>query len=97
MTTKNLVTGWEGFLGSHLTEKLVELGKDVRALVHYDSNNNWGWLENSEYKNDMEIILGDVRDYDSVLKAMKDCSNVFHLGVSVAVKVLVLVFNYLLC
>ena len=53
---KILITGAAGFLGSHLTEKLVENGHEVRVLMHYDSNNNWGWLENSKYKNDIEEI-----------------------------------------
>ena len=49
---KVLVTGAAGFLGSHLTEKLIESGNKVRALMHYDSNSNWGWLEKSKYKKD---------------------------------------------
>ena len=67
---KILITGAAGFLGSHLTEKLVENGHEVRVLMHYDSNNNWGWLENSKYKDDIEFAVGDIRDFDSVFAAM---------------------------
>ena len=72
---KVLVTGAAGFLGSHLTEKLVENGYDVRVLVHYDSNNNWGWLENSKYKKDIEFVVGDIRDFDSVSKNFRDAKS----------------------
>ena len=69
---KVLVTGAAGFLGSHLTERLIEFGYKVRVLLHYDSNNNWGWLENSKYKKEIEFVLGDIRDFDAVYAAMKD-------------------------
>ena len=82
---KVLVTGAAGFLGSHLTEKLVELGKDVRALVHYDSNNNWGWLENSKYKDNIEFVVGDIRDFDSVFSAMHDVDEVYHLAALIGI------------
>ena len=82
---KILVTGAAGFLGSHLTETLIENGNQIRALMHYDSNNNWGWLELSKYKNDLNVILGDIRDYDSVNKAMKGCSSVFHLAALIGI------------
>ena len=59
---KILVTGATGFIGSHLCELLVTMGYNVVAFDRYNSNNNWGWLENSLFKNDMEIILGDIRD-----------------------------------
>ncbi len=82
---KVLVTGAAGFLGSHLTEKLIETGYNVRALVHYDSNNDWGWLENSKYKNEIEFVVGDIRDFDSVYSAMKDVSEVFHLAALIGI------------
>ena len=63
-----------------LTEYLIKEGHDVVAFDRYNSNNNWGWLELSKYKNDLNIILGDIRDYDSVNKAMEGCSSVFHLA-----------------
>jgi NAD dependent epimerase/dehydratase len=83
--TKILITGATGFIGSHLTELFVEKGFNVVAFDRYNPNNHWGWLEDSEYKNDMEIILGDVRDYDSVSKAMKGCDAVFHLAALIGI------------
>ena len=80
-----LITGSTGFVGSHLTELCVEKGYDVRAFVHYNSRNYWGWLEQSVYKNDIEIIAGDIRDYDSVCKAMKGCNAVFHLAALIGI------------
>ena len=80
-----LVTGVAGFLGSHLTENLVEKGHKVRALMHYDSNNNWGWLEKSYCKNDIEFVVGDIRDFDSVYSAMKGIDEVFHLAALIGI------------
>ena len=82
---KVLVTGAAGFLGSHLTEKLVELGNEVRVLVHYDSNNNWGWLENSKYKDSIEFVVGDIRDFDSVFSSMKGIHEVYHLAALIGI------------
>ena len=83
--SKLLITGATGFIGSHLAELCVEEGFDVVAFDRYNSNNNWGWLEESKYKNDLETILGDVRDYDSVSKAMVGCSSVFHLAALIGI------------
>ena len=83
--TKILITGATGFIGSHLTELFVEKGFNVVAFDRYNPNNHWGWLEDSEYKNDIEVILGDVRDYDSVSKAMKGCDAVFHLAALIGI------------
>ncbi len=80
-----IVTGATGFIGSHLTEFCVRKGFDVVAFDRYNPNNHWGWLENSEYENDIEVILGDVRDYDSVSKAMEGCSAVFHLAALIGI------------
>jgi NAD dependent epimerase/dehydratase len=82
---KVLVTGAEGFIGSHLTELLVEKGFEVKAFVRYNFKNDWGWLEESKYKNDIEIYTGDVRDFDSVYDAMKDVDVVFHLAALIGI------------
>jgi NAD dependent epimerase/dehydratase len=82
---KILVTGAGGFIGSHLAERLTELGYSVRAFVRYNSNNNWGWLEHSSYLKDMEIYSGDIRDYDSVRNAMKGCLEVYHLAALIGI------------
>jgi len=82
---KIIITGATGFIGSHLTEHLVERGFDIIAFDRYNSNNDWGWLENSKYKNDVQVILGDIRDYDSVSKAMDGCSAVFHLAALIGI------------
>ena len=68
---KLLITGGTGFIGSHLVELCVRKGYNVVAFDRYNSNNDWGWLEYSEVKNDIEIVLGDIRDYDSGFKTMK--------------------------
>jgi len=80
-----LVTGAGGFIGSHLTELLVEKGFNVKAFVHYNSWNKWGWLDTSLIKNKVEIIIGDIRDYDSVYEAMKGCDTVFHLAALIGI------------
>jgi NAD dependent epimerase/dehydratase len=86
MTAKKvLVTGAGGFIGSHLTESLTQLGYDVRAFVRYNSNSNWGWLEKSPYLKNIEICAGDIRDYDSVRKAMQGCKEVFHLAALIGI------------
>jgi NAD dependent epimerase/dehydratase len=82
---KALVTGAGGFIGSHLAERLTELGHPVRAFVHYNSKSSWGWLENSSYLKEMEIYSGDIRDYDSVRNAMKGCQEVYHLAALIGI------------
>ena len=85
MKNKILITGATGFIGSHLSELCIKKGYDVIAFDRYNSNNDWGWLEFSKYKSDMEIVLGDIRDYDSVFKSMKDCSSVMHLAALIGI------------
>lgn len=82
---KVLVTGASGFIGSHLVELLVKKGFNVKALVRYNSKNSWGWLESSEIKNEIEIITGDIRDFDSVKNALYDCYSVFHLAALIGI------------
>jgi NAD dependent epimerase/dehydratase len=82
---KVLVTGAGGFIGSHLTERLVELGADVSALVRYTSTGTWGWLDRSTVKNQMNVILGDIRDQDAVLKFMDGVEIVFHLAALIGI------------
>lgn len=82
---KVLVTGAGGFIGSHLTERLVELGVSVVAFIHYNSRNYWGWLEESKYLKDIQVITGDIRDYDSVKKAMKGKDIIFHLAALIGI------------
>jgi NAD dependent epimerase/dehydratase len=80
-----LITGATGFIGSHLTEYFVEKGVNVIAFGRYNSNNDWGWLEKSTYINDFQVILGDIRDYDSVSKAMAGVDVVFHLAALIGI------------
>lgn len=82
---KILLTGAGGFISSHLSESLVKKGSRVRAFVRYNSRNFWGWLENSPYKNEIEIYSGDIRDYDSVKDAMRGVDVVFHLAALIGI------------
>ena len=84
---KILVTGSEGFIGSHLTEKLVELGADVTALVQYNSFNNWGWLDtfDKKIKDSIKVVAGDVREYDGMKRNIKGQDVVFHLAALIAI------------
>lgn len=63
----------------------MELGYKVKAFIRYNSKNDWGWLEESEYKSDLEIISGDIRDFDSVYNALKGCDTVFHLAALIGI------------
>lgn len=84
---KILVTGAEGFIGSHLVELLVDTDADVRAFVLYNSFNDWGWLDTfrEEKKKKLDIFTGDVRDPVSVKEAMKGIDVVFHLAALIAI------------
>ena len=84
---KILVTGSDGFIGSHLTETLVRMGCSVRAVVYYNSFNSWGWLDESpeEIKKELDVFAGDVRDPYGMKKAMQGCDLVFHLAALIAI------------
>lgn len=85
--TKVLVTGADGFIGSHLTEMLVREGFDTRAFVMYNSLNSWGWLDHAEkdVAGNFEVIAGDVRDPHGVTAAMKNVDVVLHLAALIAI------------
>jgi len=80
-----LVTGADGFIGSHLTEQLVKAGAKVRALALYNSFNSWGWLDQSPYLDEIEVVSGDVRDPFLCKKITQDCHTVFHLAALIAI------------
>lgn len=82
-----LVTGADGFIGSHLTEELVKRGEKVRAFAYYNSFNNWGWLDSlpKEILNEIEVFTGDIRDPNGVRKAMEGIDDVYHLAALIAI------------
>lgn len=84
---KILITGADGFIGSHLTEELVRQGLDVRAFVLYNSFNSWGWLDSSpaEIRRDLDVFAGDIRDPYGIRNAMKGCDVVLHLAALIAI------------
>lgn len=84
---KILVTGADGFIGSHLVEELVRLGHDVRAFVLYNSFNSWGWLDRAapEVRKSIDVFAGDIRDPHGVKEAMKGCDVVLHLAALIAI------------
>ena len=84
---KVLVTGADGFIGSHLTELLLDMGYDVRAFVWYNSFGTWGWLDTlpEDKRNELDVVMGDVRDPLFVADAMKGVACVFHLAALIAI------------
>lgn len=84
---KVLVTGADGFIGSHLTEALVRQGINVRSFVYYNSFNSWGWLDHcdDDVKGHFEVFPGDIRDAYGVKEAMKGCDAVIHLAALIAI------------
>lgn len=84
---KLLVTGADGFIGSHLTEELVKNGYDVKAFVFYNSFNTWGWLDSldKDLMDYVEVFTGDIRDPHGVKTAMKGCDAVFHLAALIGI------------
>jgi NAD dependent epimerase/dehydratase len=85
--SKLLITGADGFIGSHLTEALVRSGRDVRAFVLYNSFNSWGWLDHcaDDVKGHFEVFAGDIRDAHGVRTAMTGCDCVLHLASLIAI------------
>lgn len=84
MTKKILITGADGFIGSHLTELLLKQGHEIKALSQYNSFNNWGWLEDIDCKN-VEVLNGDIRDPHYCKSITKDVDTVFHLAALIAI------------
>lgn len=84
---KVLVTGADGFIGSHLTEALVRAGYEVRAFVYYNSFNSWGWLDQcaDDVKGRFEVFAGDIRDPNGVRTAAKGCDAILHLAALIAI------------
>jgi NAD dependent epimerase/dehydratase len=80
-----LVTGADGFIGSHLVEMLVKKGVNVKALSYYNSFNNWGWLEVIDCLNDVEVVSGDVRDPHFCKEIIKNIDVIFHLAALIAI------------
>ena len=84
---KILVTGADGFIGSHLTEQLVKSGYQVKAFAYYNSFNTWGWLDSlpKEIMDNVDVFTGDIRDPNGVREAMTGCQAVFHLAALIAI------------
>ena len=80
-----LITGADGFIGSHLTEMLYSQGYKVKALSQYNSFNNWGWLEKINCKEKIEILTGDIRDYNYCKSITKNTDIIFHLAALIAI------------
>jgi NAD dependent epimerase/dehydratase len=80
-----LITGADGFIGSHLVEVLAKKSAKVRALSYYNSFNDWGWIEDVNCKNDIEVITGDIRDYNCCQKITKGIDIVFHLAALIGI------------
>jgi NAD dependent epimerase/dehydratase len=88
LSSKNvLITGSDGFIGSHLTEELIDQGCNVRAFVYYNSFSSWGWLDNldKEKLSQIEVVAGDIRDRGSVAKAMEGIDVVFNLAALIGI------------
>ena len=88
---KVLVTGADGFIGSHLTEALVRKGYETKAFVFYNSFNSWGWLDHCgpDVRDQFEVFAGDIRDPHGVRKAMEGCEAVLHLAALIRFRILI--------
>ena len=87
MSKKILITGADGFIGSHLTETLIGLGFDVTALAQYNSFNSWGWLEDIDNISDVNVISGDIRDPHFCKQITKNIDVVIHLAALIAIPI----------
>ncbi len=87
MSDSILVTGADGFIGSHLVESLVKDGHKVKAFCFYNSFGSWGWLDHVDpcIKNNIEVFLGDIRDQESITEACKGIDIIFHLASLIAI------------
>ncbi len=87
MSKKILITGADGFIGSHLTETLLEEGYDIKTFTYYNSFNSWGWLDtlSKDKLKEIEVFTGDIRDPNGVKEAMKGVDEVFHLAALIAI------------
>ncbi len=85
--SKILVTGADGFIGSHLVEELIRQDKEVRAFILYNSFNSWGWLDSlpKEIQNNIDVFAGDIRDPNGIRQAMQGCDTVLHLAALIAI------------
>src|SRR6202047_140373 len=82
-----LVTGADGFIGSHVLEELLARGTQVRALVMYNSFNSWGWLDRlpAATRDGIDVVAGDIRDADCVRQAVRGCRGIVHLAALIAI------------
>ena len=82
---KILITGASGFIGSHLFEKLLKENNNIKGFDRYNIDNSWGWLNKLKKNNNIDFVLGDIRDYDSVYNALTDCDSVIHLAALIGI------------
>ena len=82
MKNKVFITGADGFIGSHVVDKFLSKNIKVKALAQYNSFNNYGWLDHLSNKsiNNLEIIFGDIRNYEFIKQSTSDCNTIIHLA-----------------
>ena len=87
MKKKILITGSEGFIGSHIVDFFLKKKLNIKCFVQYNSFNNWGWLEESRFKNKLKICAGDIRDSDFVDRTVSGCTHVIHLASLISIHI----------